>query len=310
MGETPLEGADEAPEDGKTQVATRKARTPVYTAQQGMRYLRQGLIRQIERETGAQLICYVGGAATSIRRDDVLFLADLLHNLERGKPIDLMLHTSGGDMDAAEKMVAMIHATAGTAAFRVIVPDFAKSAGTLMALGANSIVMSDTSELGPIDPQVVIDDKRGTTTSTAVQACLDSFEHFSAAFNKDPSDAAAKLMLDKFDPTRLHHYIAAKERARTLAEKFLQLRMFPLGSGGNYTAIASRLMDTKAYRSHSQMIDVLEAKRLKLRIEQVPTDDPTWQMIWQLYCYQRFEASDRFKVFESNFVSLHHEDAG
>jgi ClpP class serine protease len=46
-----------------------------------------------------------------------------------------MLHTGGGDIDAAEKLMAMIRKTVSTGGVRVIVPDSTKSAGTLMALG-------------------------------------------------------------------------------------------------------------------------------------------------------------------------------
>ena len=54
----------------------------------------------------------------------------------------------GGKADSAEKLVRMVRSKVGAAALRIIVPDFAKSAGTLMVLGADSVVMSDMSELG------------------------------------------------------------------------------------------------------------------------------------------------------------------
>lgn len=308
MGKTPVTVLEDATSDTGAPPIPPMRRTPAFAAQNGMRYRRQELIKEIEGATGSQLICCVGGTSTAIRRDDVLFLSDLLHNIDRGRPIDLLLHTPGGDMDAAEKLVSMISLAAGTAAFRIIVPDFAKSAGTLMALGSNSIVMSDSSELGPIDPQVVTEDRNGTVHLTAIQAYLDAFADFSAALKKDPQDPAAQAMLEKFDPARVHEYNAAIKRARSLAEKLLATRMFPAGSG-NVTAIAGQLMNTKQYLSHGQMIGYVEAQTLGLRVDYMPPEDPLWQAYWQLYCYQRLEAEERFKIFESHYASLREDDA-
>lgn len=308
MGNAQLTPVDNATSDtGATPIPPMK-RTPAFTAQNGMRYLRQELIKDIENATGNQLICCVGGSSTAIRRDDVIFLSDLLHNIRRGKSVDLVLHTPGGDMDAAEKLVSMISLAAGTAGFRIIVPDFAKSAGTLIALGSNSIVMSDSSELGPIDPQVITEERNGSVQLTAVQAHLDAYDEFSAAFKNDPQDVTAQAMLEKFDPARIYQYKAAINRARSLAEKLLGTRMFPAGSG-NVTSIAGKLMDTKKYLSHGQMIGIVEAQELGLRVEYLPPDEALWQAYWQLYCYQRLETEERFKLFESRCASLREDDA-
>jgi hypothetical protein len=65
---------------------------------------------------------------------------------------DLMINSPGGDANAAEKLLKMCRFRF-TKKFNVIVP-YAKSAGTLVALGADRIFMSYLSELGPVDPQV------------------------------------------------------------------------------------------------------------------------------------------------------------
>lgn len=122
------------------------SKTPAFQAMNAARYKRQDMIRSIQQTTERRLICYVAGQAQMICRDDVLFFVDLLHHAERSAPLDLLLHTPGGDMDAAEKLITMVRNVVGSATLPFIVPDFAKSAGTLMALGADSIVMSDSSE--------------------------------------------------------------------------------------------------------------------------------------------------------------------
>jgi len=125
----------------------------MFTAIHAARYQRQDLMKEINAREQTNLICYVAGIHTEIDRNDVIGFVDMLHNVRENSPIDLLLHTPGGDVDACEKLIALIHAKTGESSLRVVIPDMAKSAGTLMAFAAHSIIMSDSSELGMIDPQ-------------------------------------------------------------------------------------------------------------------------------------------------------------
>ena len=80
------------------------SKTPMYEAIHSARYERQELIKNIRETYGRQLVCYVCGAAALINRDDTVFFVDLLHNVTNDGDLDLLLHTSGGDIDAAEKL--------------------------------------------------------------------------------------------------------------------------------------------------------------------------------------------------------------
>ncbi|HEX7802603.1 MAG TPA: hypothetical protein VF471_07605 [Pseudoxanthomonas sp.] len=279
------------------------SKTPMFAAVHAIRYQRQQLIREIQDETKTAVLCYVGGAATSVGRDDAVFFGDLLHNVARGKPIDLLLHTGGGDIDAAEKLMSMLSDAAGTAPLRVIIPDYAKSAGTLMALGADSIMMSDSSELGPIDPQIETQDSEGRISVVAVQNHLDAYKEAFELVKREPDNKAAQIMLRTFDASRIHKYRAAQARARQLAEKMLKSRMFR-DDPFLPTAPVNALMDNTKYQSHGQMIGINEAKEISLKVEARPPDDPLWRKIWQLYCYQRMGITDEIKLFESEVASL------
>ncbi len=67
-------------------------------------------------------------------------------------PIDLVLHTPGGLVLAALQIAQAIKAHRGKVT--VIVPHYAMSGGTLIALAADEILMDDHAALGPVDPQV------------------------------------------------------------------------------------------------------------------------------------------------------------
>lgn len=180
----------------------RPVRTPLYRAIHADRYGRQNRIREIQAATNRRLICYVSGPLALLTRDDALPLVDLLRTIPTGSDIDLLLHTPGGEIDAAEKMANMIRRHVGdAAAFRVVVPDFAKSAGTLMSLAADSIVMSESSELGPIDPQVRLPDGSGRYPLRPAQSYVDGYNALIELVNDNPDAPAYKQMLGKYDPT-------------------------------------------------------------------------------------------------------------
>lgn len=259
--------------------------------------MRQQLIKQLQEKTGHKLLCYM--ATTEIDREDVMFFVDMIHNVPMGSSIDLMLHTPGGDVDAAEKLIELVRNRKGDGSFRVIIPDRAKSAGTLIALGADRIMMSDTSELGTIDPQYVARDANGNAVHLSVFDYISSYETFAEQLRKDPNDPVARAMFEKFDPAVLNKFKQVKSRAQTFGENQLKRQ------GKNYTAIVAQLMDTKTYPSHGQMIGALHAKQMGLQVDALPMDDELWQALWQLYCHYRLALAqpEVTKIFESEYAS-------
>ena len=117
-------------------------------------------VRAVEAITKRNLICYTAflrHPASTIIQEDSQFIEHLLRSVDLKQypeTLDLLLHTPGGDPTAAERIVMTCRSYAKS--FRVIVPRTAMSAGTLVAMGADSIIMTETSELGPIDPQMII----------------------------------------------------------------------------------------------------------------------------------------------------------
>ena len=67
-------------------------------------------------------------------------------------PIDLVVHTPGGLVLAAEQIARALHRH--PAKVTVLVPHYAMSGGTLLALAADEIVIDENAVLGPVDPQI------------------------------------------------------------------------------------------------------------------------------------------------------------
>lgn len=75
-----------------------------------------------------------------------------IRSAPKDKPIDLVIHTPGGLVLAATQIAKALHDH--PAETRVIVPHYAMSGGTLIALAADKIVMDPHAVLGPVDPQL------------------------------------------------------------------------------------------------------------------------------------------------------------
>lgn len=163
------------PSDGEPIPVPRQ--TPLFHSLEQPRYTRQDLLRRIEARTGRRVIAYIGGPGSFIGSFDIPPFVDLLHDVEYSQDLDLMLQIPGGDVDQAERIVMMCRKKIGPGArLRVVVPDSAKSAGTLIALASDAIVMGYCSGLGPIDPQVSIITAGGEPMSRPAQSFLDGLE--------------------------------------------------------------------------------------------------------------------------------------
>ena len=97
-------------------------------------------------------------------------------------------------------------------------PDFAKSAATLMALGANRIVMSDSSELGPMDPQwpTKVEGQIVWYSAFDYLGALEAAERLCIAHPENP---AFREAYTRFDPSRVHAMRQAIARTRQIAER-------------------------------------------------------------------------------------------
>ncbi len=114
------------------------------------------LYSELESRRDSKVLVYVTGdkpgLETQIAQDAIDFFIDHLDKIGVVKKISLLLYTRGGDTLAAWSIVNLIRLFCDE--FEVIIPHKAHSAGTLISLGANTLVMTKQATLGPIDPSV------------------------------------------------------------------------------------------------------------------------------------------------------------
>lgn len=121
--------------------------------------VRRKHLRALHEATGRNVIAYYSGFLTKPRIEGVEITDDdkngfmlAIHELDRSRGLDLLLHTPGGSVAATESLIHYLRQTFGRD-IRVIVPQIAMSAGTMIACAARRIVMGKQSNLGPVDPQ-------------------------------------------------------------------------------------------------------------------------------------------------------------
>jgi membrane-bound ClpP family serine protease len=236
---------------------------------------------------------------------DIPAFMDLLHDLDKGCDLDLLLHTPGGDVDQAERIVLLCRKRAKS--FRVIVPDSAKSAGTLIALAADEIVMGEPSELGPIDPQITITLGNGEVMSRPAQSFLDGLEEIvSEAAKTGKLSPAYFPLLDKLDPALIDFCRKALARSEQFAERFLAAYMLKgePDAPNKAKVIAKDLNDVKKHLSHGAVIDHQRAQDMGLVVRYLEPVDPLWQRCWRLYCEQLIALDPTQRLFESARGSL------
>ena len=123
---------------------------------------RRRLIAEIERKRGSRVILLAHRQETMsflgfpivryIDVNDSEAVIRAIHLTDPNVPIDLVLHTPGGLVLAATQIARAINRRKGKVT--AIVPHYAMSGGTLIALAADEIVMSENAVLGPVDPQL------------------------------------------------------------------------------------------------------------------------------------------------------------
>lgn len=250
--------------------------SPLFWVSQKDRYIRQLLIRDIQELTQRRLIVYFANRYENVQIDqcDIALMDELCRDAIE-QPTDLMLETAGGQTDATEGLISLIQTMVPD--LRVIVPNAAKSNGTLLCFAAKSIVMGASSELGPIEPSV---------------------NGIPCTILSEPQIAASNFPLHRFG-------VYALEQTKSLAKRLLSDGMM---NGKDEYAIdetVAALAGRNRFFSHGSVINYKEAESLGLVVDFLPPDSELWQRLWLLYCIYDHDSrkSGYSKTFESHSIS-------
>ena len=227
---------------------------------------RTELLKSISDKTQRNVITYYsawltkpGIANLDIGDGDKNAFMQAIYQMDKTKGLDLILHTPGGDIAAAESIVDYLHLVFGDD-IRAIVPQMAMSAGTMIALSAKEIIMGKQSNLGPIDPQF------------GGMSCAGILEEFNTALKDVSQNPAHKdlwgLIIGKYHPTFLGDCKKAIEWSETMVKDWLLDNMFfdDVNKDSSVDKIVSALSSHSETYSHQKHIHIDELRNLGLKV--------------------------------------------
>ncbi|HEX4865919.1 MAG TPA: hypothetical protein VFV02_17755 [Acidimicrobiales bacterium] len=210
----------------------------------------------------------------------------------------------GGDGEVAVRMARSMQARCRE--LTVIVPDIAKSAATILAMGAHWILMGPTSDLGPVDPQFPVGAGFGNLVSAKdIIAAVQAAE---AAITAQPETYPLHAaLLSDVTALQVQQARSSLERTEDLVEE--ALKSHPGRSNRDVQLLKRRLRKPliELPKEHSAVFGAADAARVGLPVRQVDPRDPQWQLIWRLFAkYLAMGAGPTVAVYEGVLASHIH----
>jgi ClpP class serine protease len=248
--------------------------TPLFAAQHADRYARQELIRRYQTLTGANLIVVID----QIFADNVTLIEELLHPLATDRPLHVLLASPGGDGETAIRIVRSLQGRCTE--LTILLPDMAKSAATILCLGANRLLFGPGGDLGPVDPQMRYPNGTLASAKELVEAVDEAEQRIT---NNPPTFPLFANLLADVNMLMVEQARNALSRSEALVKEALGAN--PTRSEADVdtlaTALKAPLIDEPA--SHSAVISAAAAARFGLPAEVADTKSESWQIVWSLW---------------------------
>ena len=214
---------------------------------------------------------------------------------DRGPNLVVILDTPGGVVEVVERIVRVLRHHYGEVRF--VIPDRAMSAGTVLAMSGDDILMDYHSCLGPIDPQLQLDDRLVPALSYLAQ-----YENLVEKSTSETLSTAELVLLQKLDLAELHQFELARDLSIELLKRWLTRYKFK-----DWTAtetrglpvtqemkeeraswIARQLNDQERWLTHGRGIDLRTLQEdLSLKITDFGADPDLKQAVWDYFWFLR-----------------------
>ena len=247
------------------------SQSPLFHAEQADRYARQDLIREYEAAYDCRLVVVIG----HIFPPSVTLFEDLVYDADTD--LHLMLHSPGGYGETAVRITRA--AQARCKELTVIVPDTAKSAATLIAIGAHHILMGPASDLGPIDPQFFLDGN-WVAAKDIISAVADAARKVHESPDTAPLYASLLSNIDALILQQAHSALDGTDEL--LADA---LRSNPSRSKEVVDKLSASLKEPLITRpsTHSALLGIQDVKAAGLPVMPADLHSEQWQLIWRLW---------------------------
>ena len=274
---------------------------------------RQKQLKRISQRRARDVLVYAAdlrnrSAPITLDYGDILPLNDQVEVLKRDR-VDVLIETPGGLAEVAEDIVTLLRDRFSSVSF--IIPGWAKSAGTIMVMAGDEILMGPTSALGPIDAQIVWKDK--VFSAEAFLEGLDLMMRESTAQGK--LNRAHIPILQQVSPGEIQHAKNALSFAKELVTNWLREYKFSDWNKHSSTGepvtkeekelraaeIATELCKHQRWLSHGRSIKMTDLESLGLKITNYATDPELYDAIKRYHALMQmtFESHGSYKLFET-----------
>ena len=249
--------------------------------------LRQPLLKKIkELRNGRAIVSFFISFHSTIplSKDDADMIEEIIADLDTEKGVTLILDAPGGDGLTAERIIQICRSYSSND-FETIVASRAKSAATMVCLGSDRIIMSPTSELGPIDPQIPFKTGDSFQWLPAHHVIKTYDEMFNKAVNLDPSKRIEPYLqqLTQFNASEIEQFRAATKLSLSIAISSLKSGMLKNLSEKEIENSIKPFTDPEVTFSHGRALNFDQVESCGLSVESVDLKSELWDTIWSLY---------------------------
>jgi len=264
--------------------------------------IRRKYIKQLSAMTGRNVIIYYSGwlqkkgvQGVEVNDADKNGFMNVIHNLDRSKGLDLILHTPGGDTAATESLVDYLRSMFGTN-IRAIVPQLALSAGTVIACACREVIMGKQSSLGPIDPQM---------NGIAAHGVLEEFQKALATAQQTPAALPImQAMVAKYPPAFVGECEKAIAWTNEMVSEWLETGMFAddAESQRKIPEIIKSLSDHVLTKSHNRHLSAVTCADIGLKVTFMEDEPGLQDAILSIHhmCIHTLGATPAFKIIENH----------
>ncbi len=218
-----------------------------------------------------------------------------IHRLDRNKGLDLLLHTPGGEVAATESLVSYLRSMFSD--IRAIVPQLAMSAGTMIALAAQEIVMGKHSSLGPIDPQI---------SGVPAHGIIEEFETAKREIRQDSACIPVwQPIIAKYNPTLIGEAEKAIAWSEEIVREWLVTGMFahlkPRPRESRADKVVAAFGDHALTKAHGRHISLQTAKEAGIKVKALESDQDLQEAVLTVHhaCVLTLAETSAVKIIEN-----------
>lgn len=262
--------------------------------------LRNKYLVNLSELTGRNVIAYYSGWLkpgrkhnVDINDSDITGFMNALKGMDCSKGLDLILHTPGGIPTATEGIVRYLRTKFND--IRIIVPQMAMSAGTMLACAGNSIVMGAHSCLGPVDPQI---------NGIPAYNIDEQFKQAKEELEKNPASKEYwRIQLEKYPPAFLNLLVDAIQLSGSLTTQWLKQYMFSNFTEEEATKKAENIVTrlNSNNKSHAKHFMRSDCEEMGLIVESLEDNQELQEAVLSVHhtFIINFDLSNATKIIEN-----------